>query len=486
MDHVTTPNSKPIPKIRTWFWRPFKRISDDIERGFRLYGDIIQLEGFWLRVYCLRNPEHIEQVFRHPKVGITKIPRVYPRMTSMMPHSVVVQRGGDRWAEGRRRIRQIFEKDYMHKYAEVSSELVQQMIVSRWEKFADEGTSFDVYEEFQILLTHLAFRILFSKEFSDAKIVEIQRKCFFLESHFSDRLPPILPTPNDFRYRRYMRDLRQIMSDIVHERRESKAKPQDLLNVLLEAHSPMDGSVSDDWVIDQMIEIYKSVRLVNPPLGLGIRLIVQHTDVQRQLIRELADVCESRPLKADDFVRLEYLQMTISEILRFYPSTLGLPRWCEDGIVIDGFQIPPKSIVFSMIYHTHRNPNVFPSPDKFNPDRWDLRDGTRHHPCASLAFGAGKRICVGYGLAMMIMRFILGGIFQRFELISSSDEVDDATNVKLSVHPPTPTLMRVVRHGFYSVTPVRSTSSDQKARQLAREAAVGSVSLPGIDAVHGI
>ncbi|NWV00615.1 CP27B protein, partial [Upupa epops] len=51
-------------------------------------------------------------------------------------------------------------------------------------------------------------------------------------------------------------------------------------------------------------------------------------------------------------------------------------------------------------YSTSRDGRYFPAPDSFLPERWLLRDGTRH-PFASLPFGVGPRSCVGRRLALL-------------------------------------------------------------------------------------
>ncbi|PQE12209.1 Cytochrome P450 protein [Rutstroemia sp. NJR-2017a BVV2] len=114
-----------------------------------------------------------------------------------------------------------------------------------------------------------------------------------------------------------------------------------------------------------------------------------------------------------------YIEAVIAEGLRcFPPIPMSQPRIVpSEGIIIDGYHIPGKSIVGVQAWSLHRNPKIFEYPDEFRPERWLLSE--KECQSAYLAFGAGKRRCMGVNLAMAEMRCLLKKIYS--ELSTSLD-----------------------------------------------------------------
>jgi len=441
--------SKVIPIVRSRAYYPFERIVRDLEEGFEREGDLVQLTGFFVRVYCLRDPEQIKAVFDDPKVGIAKVPQVIPRLRWLMPFSVVVKRAhtsaeAQQWDYARKQVRAAFDAEFMRGYGAWTTRLVAKMLDARWERYAETGEQFDIYQEFQRLLTQLGFCMFFSTELAEPEIERISRRSHFIEQEFACRFAPFFPTPNNLRFRRYVRELKRDMLQLVVARREKPTHTPDLLSVLMGLKEQNGQPYADEVVVDQMIELFSSVRLVNPPLGLGLRLIASQATVQDRLHDEVTQVCGSNAPEREHLQDLRYTRMVNAETFRFYPSALSLPRWCQDGMEIDGYQIPPRSVVIPTIFHTHRNPQIFPDPYCFDPDRWDPDAPQKIHPYARLGFGQGKRTCLGVDLANMITRLSIAAVAQRYRLVPSKP-FDTKRDVTISVHPREPVIMSIRR-----------------------------------------
>ena len=96
--------------------------------------------------------------------------------------------------------------------------------------------------------------------------------------------------------------------------------------------------------------------------------------------------------------REKFLDAIIHEGLRCFPAIpMSLPRYVpKGGRLIDGYFIPEGIIVSCQAYSVHRmNPQVFPCPDTFDPERW--LDSKSHADRNRLffAFSSGGRGCVG-------------------------------------------------------------------------------------------
>jgi len=104
--------------------------------------------------------------------------------------------------------------------------------------------------------------------------------------------------------------------------------------------------------------------------------------------------------------------------MRLYPPAWGIGRETLDGFDAGGYHLPAGTNVFISPWVTHRDPRLFPDPDRFDPERWQtnpMRPGKLPR-FAYFPFGGGPRVCVGAGFAQMEAALLLAAIAQRFRL----------------------------------------------------------------------
>lgn len=101
----------------------------------------------------------------------------------------------------------------------------------------------------------------------------------------------------------------------------------------------------------------------------------------------------------------------VNEMLRYDPSTHGMPRFVKSDTEIAGQKVPAGTTVVLMLAAANRDPQQFPSPDVF-----DMARDTR----GSVAFGHGIHFCIGMALVKLQLRLALTRLverFRRFELV---------------------------------------------------------------------
>ncbi|MEU6142841.1 cytochrome P450 [Streptomyces sp. NPDC047081] len=163
-----------------------------------------------------------------------------------------------------------------------------------------------------------------------------------------------------------------------------------------------------------------SIETTGTTLAWALYEIARNPAVERRLREELASVCGDRPLRHDDIDRLPYARRVLQEAIRKYGVLWMVTRTAARDVVLGGHLIPEGAdVMWSPYLHQHDSA-LFPDPDSFDPDRWETGGaaGTRG---SFLAFGDGRRKCIGENFAWVELQIILATVLQawpRFQVTS--------------------------------------------------------------------
>jgi cytochrome P450 len=115
---------------------------------------------------------------------------------------------------------------------------------------------------------------------------------------------------------------------------------------------------------------------------------------------------------------LPYLQAVMKETMRLHPpGPLLIPHEVsESGVTLGGFSVPKGARVVVNIWAMAMDPEVWPEPEVFAPERFLNRDvDFRGRSSEYIPFGAGRRMCPGMPLAVVILRMVLASLLHEFE-----------------------------------------------------------------------
>ncbi|MBH5333542.1 cytochrome P450 [Streptomyces pactum] len=144
-------------------------------------------------------------------------------------------------------------------------------------------------------------------------------------------------------------------------------------------------------------------------------LLGHHPGAARRVADELDLVLGDRPAPDHaDLRRLEYLRMTIDESMRLYPPGPYGARETTGPLTVGGYRIPAGTTVFYPFWAVHLNPDHWPEPEVFRPERFTSEEAARRPALAHLPFGLGPRACPGAALAMTEAELVLAVLLKRF------------------------------------------------------------------------
>ncbi|MER6049601.1 cytochrome P450 [Streptomyces sp. NPDC001793] len=144
-------------------------------------------------------------------------------------------------------------------------------------------------------------------------------------------------------------------------------------------------------------------------------LLGRHPEVAERVADELDRVLGDRA--APDYAdlrRLTYLEMTLKEAMRLYPPGPYGARETVEPLRLGDHLIPAGATIFYPIWAVHMNPDYWPQPEKFLPERFAPDEVARRPRLAHIPFGFGPRSCEGAGLAMVEAELVLAVLLKRF------------------------------------------------------------------------
>ncbi|XP_074352554.1 ent-kaurene oxidase-like [Apium graveolens] len=160
---------------------------------------------------------------------------------------------------------------------------------------------------------------------------------------------------------------------------------------------------------------------------------------QDRLYEEISKVCGSEKITEEKLNQLPYLYAIFQETIRAYSPLAIVPlRYVSEDTELGGYFVPSGSQVAINIYGCNHDKNVWENPEEWKPERFMEENSDNMELHKSMAFGAGKRVCVGALEAMTISRMAIGRLVQEFEWRLTEGQQDDVDTVGLTsrkLHP---------------------------------------------------
>jgi cytochrome P450 len=233
-------------------------------------------------------------------------------------------------------------------------------------------------------------------------------------------LPLWLPLPQHRRFRRAIRQFDELFYSVIRERRAAQSRgttASDVLSLMLQAEDDRGEPMSAQAVRDETLTIYfAGFETTSTALGWALHALSQHPDAERRLHdevdRELGDDLPT----AEIVERLTYTEMVVRETLRLYPSLAMIPKDVQEDDEIAGYRVKRGSIVVVSPHLTQRHPDIWPDPERFDPERHAPGQAERRHRFSWFPFGSGPHVCLGAAFALLEMKIAIAMIARRYRL----------------------------------------------------------------------
>lgn len=175
-------------------------------------------------------------------------------------------------------------------------------------------------------------------------------------------------------------------------------------------------------------------------------ILATHLDEQRKLQEHIDfHTSDDAPINDELLSRMIYLDWFIRETLRMYPVTpIIVNRQCDEDIILPKLGLIPKGTRITVdMYNLHFNPDLWgpEDPKRFYPERFN--DDRKR--IAWMAFGAGRRSCVGMSLALVEIKITLIRLLQIYNILPIENGFETLETVELVTITPREVPVRLLK-----------------------------------------
>ena len=396
-----------------------------LERGRARYGKRFTVRALGQPPFVvLSDPEDIREVFMsppevlHPGEGARILEPIVGRNSVILldesPH-----------LEQRKLMLPAFHGERMERLADLMMELAERE-VEMWP--TDE--EIELHPRLQNLTLEIVLRAVFGLE--QGARLDALREVLTKLLRFSENPLSLIPLPEGLMAGRGpVGEMEAVTAEadgmifaLIEERRKTGAQgAEDVLALLLAAEHEDGSPMSDAELRDElMTALVAGHETTASQLAWAFTLLVHQP---RELARLVAEI--------DAGGEEAYLTASIQEVMRCRPVLINAePRLVKQPVRIGGVDYPPGVVLLCNAYLVHHDPEVYPQPYAFRPERFlERAPGTY----TWLPFGGGRRRCLGASFAMLEMKLVLRAVLQRYEPLPVGERPETARRRSITISP---------------------------------------------------
>lgn len=381
----------------------FQLIPQLVER----YGDVVRVTAENLKrpAWIITNPRDIRHVLignhRNYVKGVG-----FERVEMLLGNGIIVSDGAF-WRRQRTMIQPAFSRGNMPRYFAMIKDATERL-AQRWDGLAQSGEPIDLTREISDYALEVILRAIFSEDLEFFVDQEGINPFNFLTDDLS----------RDLRVAMKFRQLLKQVRVLIERRRDTGARPFDLLSMMMDARASRSGeAMSDRELVDEVATMIIAGHETSAgTLNWAWYLLAGDEASAVRVRSEVQNVCGTDALTYEHLESLAFTRQVLEETLRLYPPVWLYTRRAVAEDELAGYRVEAGDNVFLSPYQVQRMASYWPEPERFDPDRWapEAREGHREY--TFFPFSAGPRRCIGEYFSYVEMRTHLALLAPRFRL----------------------------------------------------------------------
>lgn len=153
---------------------------------------------------------------------------------------------------------------------------------------------------------------------------------------------------------------------------------------------------------------------------IGLNLILAHKEVKEKMLEEINQVFaddSKRPMTHEDYVKMEYSQAVVKEVLRYHTLLpVSFRQTTSENAEIGGYHWQSGTVVLVNIQELQKNPNYWEDADQFKPERFLKDEADKIGKYTYTPFGGGVRICPGRLVSRITIASLLINLLKNYDI----------------------------------------------------------------------
>jgi cytochrome P450 family 110 len=416
-----TRNQLPNGVTSPSWWQLIQWIADPIgfqQKFSQKYGDIFSMQLRGIGSYIvLSNPQAIQEIFSQDSKF--DVGRGNKLAEPLLGRNSIMLIDGSRHQRERKLLMPPFHGEKLQTYAQQIC-LITQEITNQWQI----GQPFVVRSAMQKISLEVILQIVFGLREGERYQQLKPLLTSWLDMTDSPLRSSMLFLPllqQDWgkwtpwgQMKHRQQDVHELLqAEIVEKRGINNQGKVDVLSLLMTARDENGEAMTDEELKDELLTIlFAGHETTATALAWAFYQVHQNPDILEKLQQELNSLGENpQPM---EIAQLPYLTAVCQETLRMYPVLpVLLPRISKSSVNIGGYQFEPETTFMASIYLVHYREDLYPNPQQFRPERFLER---QYSPSEYIPFGGGSRRCLGYALALLEIKLVLGTVISNYQL----------------------------------------------------------------------
>ncbi|ACK69982.1 cytochrome P450 [Gloeothece citriformis PCC 7424] len=412
----------PIPVNRPSWWQMVQWISDPLsfqQKWAKKCGDIflINLWRYNDNLVVVGSPQLIQEIFNKDATQFD-IGRGNQIVAPLVGQNSLFLMDGTRHKRERKLLMPSFHGERLQTYAQQICEITKE-VASQWQK----DKPFIARTVMQDITLEVIIQVVFGLR----------------EGERYQKIKPLLaamlnmidsPLPSSFLFLRFLQkdlgawspwgklkhrqlQIRKLLEAEIEDRRTHNFIGTDILSLMMAVRDENGEPMSDLELKDELMTLlFAGHETTATILAWAFYKIHQLPEVRDKIVQELDSLGEKpNPM---EIAKLPYLNAVCQETLRMYPVIpVLLPRITKTPMDIGDYHFEAGMALMPSIYLVHYREDLYPQPQEFKPERFLDR---QYSPSEFIPFGGGSRRCLGYALALLEMKLVLGTILSSYQL----------------------------------------------------------------------
>ncbi|GAB0087039.1 Probable cytochrome P450 4s3 [Sergentomyia squamirostris] len=343
----------------------------------------------------LNTPDDIKEVLTHPK--LFEKTKLYELIKVWFGESIL-NSSKEKWLKTRKLLNPTFSFHILKQY-QTSMQRCSEILVKKLLEVADEKPV-DIYQyaslyAFDVICeTAMGVQMNVQEDQNSEYVEAVRTICKVL---YIRTCSVFLKIPFIFNFSKY-RKLQDDALRVLHG----------FLDMLLIAQRD-NGDLTDEQIRGEVDTfIFGGHDTTSSALSFIIYELSRNPEIQEQVHKEVSEI-------GFNIDTCKYLEAVIKETLRLYPPVSFYARRSTEDTTIGDLVVPPGVIITANAYSLHHNPDIYPDPNKFNPDRFYNTSNIPNY--AFIPFSAGPRNCIGHKFAMIELKITVANILRQFQFL---------------------------------------------------------------------